>query len=452
MTVVVRAGWVLTMGPLGDIADGAVAFDGGRIIDVGPFVDVSARHPGAELVGDAHGILLPGFVNAHTHLSEGLVRGMGEEWTLPEWGSRVVGPAGRVLTAEMGRVGGALACAEMAVSGVTCVSDMFCHANLGSLASLGAADAVEAVGLRAVLSFGPEDLGYFGVEPGDATTKAILDEHLALVDRCATSPLLDARIGVGTLNGQSDDLLQTTVMLAGDRGLALHIHLHEVREEITESRLQHGVSPLERLLRFGGFDLDVLAAHVIWVTDEEMDELAARGVAPVHNPVANMILADGVCPVPSLRARAMDVAIGTDGAASNDSQDMLQAMKCAALLQKVVRGDPRVITARDVLEMATIDGARALGLEQRIGSLEVGKQADMVRFDGVSPALAAVHDAAQAVVYSATPRDVADVWVDGRRIVEGGALVTVEIASVVEQARPLARRLASEAALPSALR
>jgi 5-methylthioadenosine/S-adenosylhomocysteine deaminase len=452
MTVVIRAGWVLTMGPGGDVADGAVAVDGARIVDVGTFADVSGRHLGAEVVGDAHGVLVPGFVNAHTHLSEGLVRGMGETWTLPEWGSRVVGPAGRVLTAEMGRVGGALACAEMALSGVTCVSDMFCHANIGSLASLGAADAVESVGLRGVLSFGPEDLGYFGVEPGDATTKAIVDEHLALVERCRSSELLAARIGIGTLNGQSDDLLQTTVALAGDRGLALHIHLHEVREEITESRLRHGSTPLERFAAAGGLDLDVLAAHVIWVTDTEMDQLHAHGVAPVHNPVANMILADGVCPVPALRSRFMHVALGTDGAASNDSQDMLQAMKCAALLQKVTRNDPRVITAHDVLEMATIDGARALGLDASIGSLEVGKQADVVRFTGASPALAAVHDPAQSVVYACTPRDVSDVWVAGRRVVLDGVLVSVDVTELAGAARPLARRLAADADLPSVLR
>jgi 5-methylthioadenosine/S-adenosylhomocysteine deaminase len=455
MTTIVRAGWVLTMDAdrAGGqaIADGAVMIDGDRIVDVGPFVEVAARHGDATVVGDGTGVVTPGFVNTHTHLSEGLVRGMGETWTLYEWGSRVVGPAGRHLTREMGAVGGTLACLEAALSGVTTVADMFCHGNPGSMASLGAADAVDHVGLRAVLSFGPEDLGYPDLVPGPATTATMVEEHVALAERCAAGPLTTFRVGLGTINGQSDDLLAATVALARNGGWSIHTHLHEVREEVTDGRLTHGRTPLERLLLAGGFDAGVLAAHAIWLTPAEIDVLLASEATIAHNPIANMILADGVCPVGALRSAGLAVGIGTDGAASNDSQNMLEAIKGAALLQKVTHHDPRVLSAHDVLAMATIEGAAALRLDHEIGSLAVGKQADLVRFGGDSPSLAIIHDAVQAVVHATNPRDVTDVWVAGRRVVNGGRVEHVDVAGLAARARELGSVLARQAGLPSVL-
>ena len=449
---VVRAGHLLTMGPAGDLRDGAVAFGGGRILAVGPAGEVTGAYPDAELVGDEWGVVLPGLVNCHTHLSEALIPGMGEDLTLFEWIARIVLPAGLHLTREMARVGAMLKGAELLASGVTCVNDMFCHGNLGSLASLGAVDGLEEIGLRGVVSFGAEDLVGFGAEEAAAAEPppppaAYLAEHQALAERCAASALVGFRLSVSTLLGQSDELLVASAEAARRNGWGVHTHLAEVREELVQARLRWSRSTVERALEVGLLEVPVLAGHCVWVGDGDLELLAGHGVAAAYNPVANMILASGVCPVPALRRAGVPVGVGTDGAASNDSQNMLEALKTAALLQKVARLDPRALGARDVLAMATVEGARCLGLDDRIGSLEPGKRADVLLLAGDRPGLANVHDPYQQIVYAASPADVADVWVDGRRRVAGGRLVGHDLTALVRASRPLAAELVARAGL-----
>jgi 5-methylthioadenosine/S-adenosylhomocysteine deaminase len=438
---VVRGGHVLTMGPAGDLADGAVAFAGGEVLAVGPYAEVAARFPGAEVVGDDRGVVLPGLVNAHTHLSEALIPGMGEDLSLLEWQAAIVTPAGRHLTRELASVGAMLKGAELLLSGVTCVNDMFCHTNGGSLASLGAVDGLEAMGLRGLVAFGAED----AVDPVPVAT--VLAEHRALAERCAASDLVGFRLGVGTVLGQTDGLLAASAAEAKANGWAVHTHLAEVKEEVVQARLRWGATTVGRAAEVGLLEVPLLAAHCVWVRQAEIAELAGAGAAVVHNPVANMILASGVCPVPALRAAGVPVGLGTDGAASNDSQNMLEAVKAAALLQKVARLDPTALTAGDVLGMATLEGARALGLEGRVGSLEPGKRADLVRLRGDRPGLANVHDPWQQVVYCTSPADVADVWVDGARRVADGWLVGHDLAALVEASRAPAAELVVRAGL-----
>jgi 5-methylthioadenosine/S-adenosylhomocysteine deaminase len=191
----------------------------------------------------------------------------------------------------------------------------------------------------------------------------------------------------------------------------------------------------------------VIFAHCIWVNEPDIGVLTQRGATVAHNPVSNMILASGVCPVPRLRAAGIPVALGTDGAGSNDSHDMLQVMKCAALVQKLHHLDALSLTARDVLTMATIEGARALRLDHRVGSLEVGKQADVVRFAGDGVRLAYVHDPYQQLVFCAAPDDVADVWVAGHHVLASRKLITAGEADIVAEARRLSADLARLAGL-----
>jgi 5-methylthioadenosine/S-adenosylhomocysteine deaminase len=440
---VVRGRHVLTMGPAGDLEGGAVAFAGGEVLAAGPFEELATRFPDAEVTGDDHGVVLPGLVNGHTHLSEALLPGMGEDLTLFEWIDRIVGPAGRHLTREMARVGALLKGAELLLSGATCVNDMFCHANLGSLASLGVVDGLEEIGLRGVVAFGPEDIDEADRHP----VADFMAEHEALADRCAASDLVGFRLGVGTVLGQSDRLLAASARAAREHGWAVHTHLAEVREEVVEARRRWGRTTVERAADVGLLEVPVVAGHGIWVGEREIALLAGAGVAVVHTPVAYMILGSGVCPLAALRGAGIPVGVGTDGAASNDSQNMLEAVKTAALLQKVARLDPRAATADDVLAMATVEGARALGLEELIGSLQPGRRADLVRLRGDRPGLANVHDPRQQVVYCASATDVADVWVDGERRVADGRLVGHDLAALVEASRPLAAELATRAGL-----
>ncbi|MDW5598620.1 amidohydrolase family protein [Conexibacter stalactiti] len=438
-TTLVRGAWVLAMDPARELVrDGAVAFGAdGTIAAVGPWEELRGRFPRAQVEGDGNGLVLPGFVNAHTHLTEGLIAGMGETASLWEWFDRVVSPAAKVTTREDVRVGTRLKGAEMLLSGITTVNDMSCHRNLGSLASLGAADGLVEMGLRGIVSFGAENL-YDGA-PGEAVFMA---EHEALADRLAGEPLVGFRLGVGTVLGITDALMQQSVAACKQHGWAVHTHLAEVREELTESRHLHaGRTTVEQSAHTGLLDCEVIAGHCIWCGEADLSLLAAHDVAVAHSPVANMILASGVCPVPRLLREGVRVGVATDGAASNDNQDMFGVLKSAALLQKLHHLRADAITAVEVVRMATLGGARALRLERLVGSLEVGKRADVVLLDGDTPELATIHDPWQQLVYCATARCVSNVWVDGRRRVAGGRLVGHELRALAGDARLLAHDL-----------
>ena len=432
----------------GVVDHGAVHVRDGAIIAVGAFEALRKVAPEVPVHGDGTGIVLPGLLSIHTHLSEGLVTGMGSELSLFEWGASIVGPVSRVLTREDAAEGAALRAVEMLLSGTTTVNDMFCHANLGSSASLGAVDGLRRAGMRAVVSFGPEDL-LPDLERSRVRSRivgCIIDEHRALADEVRDDPLIDFRYGIGTLLGQSDELLAAGVEQCHAHGWAIHTHLAEVREELTAARQRWGRRTIDQAQRLGLLDLRPVVAHAVWLTEADVATLTRHGVAVAHAPVANMILGSGVCPVPRLRAAGIPIGIGTDGAASNDSQDMLGALKTAALLQKVHHLDPHVIDALDALTMATIDGARALGLDHLVGSLEVGKRADLVLLQDTVD-VAVQHDPIAQVVYGASPRSVRDVWVDGRRVVADHRCVTIPEHDQIERCRPLVDRIAKDAGL-----
>jgi 5-methylthioadenosine/S-adenosylhomocysteine deaminase len=441
---VVRGAWVLSMDAgIGALRDGAVAIAAdGSIAAVGPAGELHAANPGAELVGDGNGIVLPGLINAHTHLSECLIGGMGETASLFEWFERVVNPAGRVITREQMRVGTELKAVEMLRSGITTVNDMTCHRNLGAGVACGAVDGLAAMGMRGVVSFGAEN-----AYPGAPAVAAFMAEHFELAERIAPEPLIGYRLGIGTVLGISAELFEQTVAAGREHGWGVHTHLAEVREEITEARLRFGHGTIEESARVGLLELPVIAGHCIWCTERDFDLFARHRVGVAHNPVANMILGSGVCPVPRLRHDGIDVGLGTDGAASNDNQDMFGVLKCAALLQKVHALDPAAMDAPSVLEMATLGGARALGLDDLVGSLVAGKRADVVLLDGSTPELAAIHDPFQQVVYCATARCVSDVWVDGSRRVREGEVVGADLAALASEARLAAIELAQRAGL-----
>jgi cytosine/adenosine deaminase-related metal-dependent hydrolase len=435
---VVRGAWVLTMGPAGAIREGAVAIGAdGSILEVGPAEALLESQPGVEVFGDGNGIVLPGFVNAHTHLTEGLITGMGEDAILWEWFDRVVNPSGRVITRSEVELGTRLKAVEMLESGITTVNDMCCHRNLGSFASLGAVDGLSAMGMRGVVCFGAEDR--YPEAPG---ADVFMAEHEALAERIASEPMVEFRAGVGTVLGITAGLFERTIAACAEHGWAVHTHLAEVREELTESRIEHGCSTIEHAGRMGLLEHEVIAGHCIWCSERDIGLLASRDVAVAHNPVANMILASGVCPVPRLRREGVRLGIGTDGAASNDSQDMFGAIKTAALLQKVHHLDPAAITAPEVLRMATIGGAEALGMDRVTGSLEPGKRADLQLLDGNGPELAVLHDPFQQIVFGATPRSVSEVWVDGVHRVSRSQTIGVDRRALAAEARSAAADLA----------
>jgi 5-methylthioadenosine/S-adenosylhomocysteine deaminase len=441
-TALVRGRYVLTAAEPGVVVDGAVLVEAGRIAAVAPYAELARAHPQAAAYGGPDDLVTPGFVNTHGHFSEGLITGIAEQFTLWEWIHRLIEPVAPHLTEEMAYVGTLLAGIQMLRTGITLANDMFvCDPGRDVPVAPGVVRALDELGLRGVVSYGAGDRRPGSPIPG------VMDEHAALAEAAATSRLSTFRVGIGAVGAQSAALFERSVELATTGGHGVHIHLQEVREEVTACRQAHGATPVEHCAHRGLFAAPTLAAHCCWVDARDRELLAEHGVGVAHNPVSNMILASGVCPVPELRRLGVDVGIGVDGPASNDRQDMLEAIKSSVLLARVDALQATALSARDAFAMSTIGGARALGLGSELGSLEVGKAADLVVFDGTSPALANVHDPYQALVYCAGPREVRDVWVAGERSLADGRATFVDTDEVVARSRPLARKLTRAAGL-----
>jgi cytosine/adenosine deaminase-related metal-dependent hydrolase len=334
--------------------------------------------------------------------------------------------------------------AEAALSGVTTVADMFCHAPGPEPAVPGVVEALNRLGLRGDVSYGASDLR------NSCPLDRMLSEHEALAGAAAASRRSRYRVGLASVPSSSDALIGATAKLVGEVG-RLHVHFHEVREEVTQVRATRGVGSIEHAARTGLLDGQTVAAHCVWVDDRDIALLRAHNVAVAHNPVSNMILASGVCPVPRLLRENVPVGLGLDGPASNDSQDMLETMKVGALLQKVHHLQATAMTAPEVLRMATLGGAQALGIEAEVGSLEPAKAADLVLFAERSPSLGNIHDPYQELVYCASVRDVDRVWVAGEPVVAGGRVLGVDLAELLPHARELAVKLAVDAGLDSEL-
>lgn len=447
LTTLIRGGYVLTAAAEGSqtpqlIHDGAVLIEGSRIVSVGDFHDLRDRYPHAQVRGGAHDIVTPGFVNTHGHFSEGLITGIASQYTLWEWIHALIRPVSPHLTREMAYVGTAVAGIQMLRSGITTANDMFVtDPGQHEPITPGVVAALDDLNLRGVVSFGAGDIG------SDYGIDAEFDEHEALLEAARASRLSTFRVGIGAVGGQTDAMFLRSIDFASSGGHGVHIHLQEIREEVTATFQRTGRTAIGHCAHQGLFAAPTIAAHCVWVDRADRELLAQHRVGVAHNPVANMILASGVAPVAEMRALGINVGLGVDGAASNDSQDMMQVIKSAALLARVHHMQATAMSAKEAFEMATIGGARALEMADLVGSLEPGKAADVVVFNGDSATLSNVHDPYQAIVFVAGSREVAEVWVDGRMSVSAGEVVTVDVSEIVRRSRPLAETLMRNAGL-----
>jgi Cytosine deaminase and related metal-dependent hydrolases len=373
-------------------------------------------------------LALPGFINAHTHAAMTLLRGYADDMPLMEWLEQKVWPLEAKLTAEDVYWGTMLAIVEMIKSGTTCFADMYFF--MGEVAR-----AVEKTGIRAVLA-----RGMVGVGP---------DNELAL----AESRDLFARWN-GSGNGRINiilgphapytcppDYMQRVMGLAEELGVGLHIHLAETAGEAADSERIYGRSPVAQMESLGLFDHPVLAAHCVHLTDYDIAVLAKYKAGVVHNPESNMKLASGIAPVPQMLKAGIPVALGTDGASSNNNLDMLQEMRTCALLHKVNSMDPTVLPAYQALEMATTNGARALRLDNQIGQLDKGKKADIILCRLDQAHMLPRYDLIANLVYSGQAADVNTVIIDGNIIMQDRIIRTFDEQEVLEKAKQAAARL-----------
>jgi 5-methylthioadenosine/S-adenosylhomocysteine deaminase len=422
----IHARWIIPIEPAGLVHhDHALALRGGRIVDVLPEREAAQRYRAAQTIHLPHHALLPGFVNAHTHAAMSLFRGLADDIPLMTWLNEHVWPAeAKWVTPEFVREGVELAVAEMLQGGTTCFNDMYFFAEDTARACL-------AAGMRAVVGLIVLDFPTAYAQTADE----YLHKGLAVHDGLRAAELVTTAFAPHAPYTVSDAPLKRLRTVNDELNLPVHMHVHETAREVADAVEATGKRPLARLGELGLLNPSLVAVHMTQLSSTEIRGLAAAGASVVHCPSSNLKLASGFCPVHALLEAGVNVAIGTDGAASNNDLDMLEELRLAALLAKGVAGEATAVPAHVALRMATLNGAKALGLDDRIGSLRPGKEADLVAIDLSHVPSEPVYDPASQIVYTASRGQVSDVWVRGRRLLSDRRLTTLDEQATLEKAR-----------------
>lgn len=422
---------ILPMTDKNIIKNGVIAIKNRKIIYVGN--QATAPKITTEKIIDAQDKLaMPGLINCHTHLAMTLFRGIAEDQPLNTWLTETIWSLEAKLQPKDVYNGALLGCLEMTKTGTTTFADMYYHEDQ-------VAKAVEKAGLRAVLTQGTIEVG--DPEIGEKTLKNSI--NFATRYHGYANGRVTTRLGPHAVYTCSPELLTEVRETASKLHLGIHIHLAESREMVNQVKQKYGFTEVELLKKIGFLGPDVLAAHCIHLTDKEMRLLATHDVKVAHNPVANMKLAQGTAKIKDLKDIGVIVGLGTDGPASNNTLDMFETMKIAALLQKLTYLNPTVLSAYEVLKMATINGAKALGIERNVGSLEVGKKADIILINLLKPHIKPQHNICASLVYSVHGNDVDTVIVDGKILMEKQRVKTLNERTVMKKSEKTALNLLS---------
>ncbi len=434
---IISARWIVPIEPFGvALEDHAVVVRDGRIVAILPKADALAAYPSAVHFDRPSHVLLPGLVNAHTHAAMTLFRGMADDRPLDTWLNEHIWPAeARWVTADFVRDGTELALLEMLQGGTTTCGDMYFFPDT-------VARAVADSGMRA--SVGMIVLEHPTVWA--ASADEYLSKGLAVRDQFKGHPRVSTMFAPHAPYTVADGTFEKIRMLADELDVQVQMHVHETTSEIANSERDFGVRPLQRLSALGMLTPLLAAVHLTQLESEEIDMLAARGVSVVHCPESNLKLASGLCPLARLLGAGVNVALGTDGAASNNDLDMFGEMRTAALLAKGVAQRADVVPAAEVLRMATLNGARALGLGDRVGSLEPGKEADLICVDLSRPASQPVFSPISQLVYTTSRDQVTDVWIAGQHLLEAGRPLVADSEAILARASAWADKLGRQAA------
>ncbi|MDI6755585.1 MAG: amidohydrolase [Thermodesulfobacteriota bacterium] len=421
--LILTNGTLLTLSPNSEpIIDGALAIVSGKIAGIGTKAYVENSFVAPRTIDVRGGLIMPGLVNAHNHAAMTCYRGMADDLPLMDWLNRYIFPAESKSDGDQVYWSTLLACAEMIRSGTTIFCDMYLFEDR-------VAEAAKEAGMRAMVG----EVLYDFPSPNYGHPEKGFEYIEALINRWQGDPLISIAIEPHALYTCSPILLGQCRDLAEWYGVPMIIHLAETRSEVEEVYQKYGTSPVKHMENLGLLSPSLIACHCVWLTDAEMDLLARRGVKVVHNPESNMKLASGVAPIPELLARGITVGLGTDGCASNNNLDMFQELDSAAKLHKVHRLDPTVMPADVVLHMATLGGAKVLGLDKEIGSLEIGKKADVIVLDFNRPHLQPIYNIVSHLVYSATGADVRDVIIDGKLVMQDRKLLTLDEEKILQK-------------------
>jgi 5-methylthioadenosine/S-adenosylhomocysteine deaminase len=418
--------WLVPMDTPNKVLEGhSLALAGSRIVAIGPTSELEANFPCAQQTTLPSHMLLPGFINAHTHAPMNLLRGFADDLPLQPWLEQKIWPSeARFMSEDYVSDGSRLAIAEMLLGGTTTFTDMYFFAD-------STAQVADELGIRAHLASPVFDFPTVWARDSDE----YISKATALLDRYRHHPRINVLFGPHAPYTVSDGPLRKLAVLAEELDVGLHIHLHENAAEIAQAVSTTGLRPLQRLHQLDLLSPRLQAVHMTQLTADEIELLAAHKVNVVHCPASNMKLASGVCPVHSLISAGVNVALGTDGSASNNSLDILSDTKLAALLAKCSTGDASALNAWEALAMATRNGAIALGQDHELGTLEVGKLADLVAIDLDHPFTQPVFDPVSTVVYSAQRAQVSHVWVHGQLLVREHRLTRLDYSDCLQRAK-----------------
>ncbi len=409
--IIVRGEYILTMTDAEEpIHDGAVVIKDTSIVDVGPEEAITERYDARRYIGGRGCAVIPGLVNTHTHAAMVYFRGLADDLPLKEWLEGHIWPAEqKFLGHDFVRDATELACLEMLSSGITLFNDMYFFEDAS-------ADAVRKAGMRAVLGTGILDFPTVAA----STMDEYFEKAEEFIKKYRDDELIKPSVAPHAPYTCSPETYKRAIGLAERYDVTVHTHLSETRWEVEEIGRRYGKSPVRHLESHGLLNERIVAAHCVWPDEEEIEILARRGVSVSHCLESNLKLSSGIAPVTDMLKKGVRVTFGTDGAASNNDLDIISEMSTAAKLHKAVSGDPTALSARDALLMATQWGAQALGLGERLGSLEAGKLADLVVINLSHPHLVPLYDIYSHIVYSAKSSDVETVIVNGRVVLNGG--------------------------------
>jgi len=430
----IHARWIIPVEPEAvAYAQHSLVIRAGRIVDLLPTMHAKATYQASNETDLPSHALLPGFVNCHTHAAMTLLRGVADDLPLMDWLQHHIWPLEQQWVGEeFVRDGVDLAIAEMLRSGTTCFNDMYFFPNI-------TAERAALHGIRASVGLIVVDFPTVWAEHSDA----YLEKGLAVYAQLQGQPLLTAAFAPHAPYTVSDQPLARAGQLAEQAGLPVHIHVHETALEVEQAVQSTGKRPLQRLRELGLVNPSLMAVHMTQLTGEDIALMAETGGHIVHCPESNLKLASGFCPVAHCLAAGVNVALGTDGAASNNDLDLLGEMRTAALLAKAVAQDAAAVPAATALRMATLNGAKALGLDQEIGSLAIGKAADAIAIDLGGLESQPLYDPISQIVYSANRQQVTDVWVAGRRLLKNRHLAGFDLAALTDKIRTWQQRLSA---------
>ncbi|MDF1688078.1 MAG: TRZ/ATZ family hydrolase [Cycloclasticus sp.] len=421
----INARWIITVDSDNNVLENhAVIIQDDILLDILPQQQANKYTPSNIIHLNDHA-LAPGFVNAHTHAAMSLLKGLSDDLPLDEWLNEHIWPAETELAdAAFVRDGSELAIAEMIKGGTTCFNDMYFFIDQTALAA-------EQVGIRACL----------GIPIIDFPTRWAkdLDEYiskgLAVHERFNGNELISFTFAPHAPYTVCDESLKTLQPIMDELGLPMHIHAHETNLEVEQSIAEHGASPIERLNKLGLLNPDLMAVHMTALSDADIQLIIEHRVNIIHCPESNLKLASGFCPISKLLQLGINVAIGTDGSASNNDIDMLGETRTAALLAKGVAKKADALPAHQALRMATLNGAKALGMDHKIGSLEIGKQADLFAINLNHLETQPIYDVISTLIYSANRSQISDVWVAGKQLMQNHELTTINETNLLKKAQ-----------------